>query len=349
MTIVYPHYLESIGGGERYLINIINLLPDTYNKVLITPHSNSELEKNITSKFDKISTSFLRNFGPFPSISMSLFTALLKIIKKDNNCLIHINDYYLLPTILLVKVLFGIKVIFTSHGKWDTYFWINRVILKMLNPVVLVATDVQRQRVDSLVDKVIFMPFFTLFGTRNFIKINDNEKLRLGIVGRFSPVKNHFLALEVINCLDKHKYELHIFGDKTLDIAEEGKSYQQELESRIKASRSTVWHGFVSDESDIYKHFDILLVTSHSESFGMTTVEALSVGIPVISTKTEGALSLLSHGVDGLLCDNNIDSFINAIQIIESNYGIYSQNAKQSSMKYSPERYLQKLEELYGS
>ncbi len=48
---------------------------------------------------------------------------------------------------------------------------------------------------------------------------------------------------------------------------------------------------------------DLFVQSSRIESFGLTITEALALGRPVLSTRTDGGIELISDRVNGLLCD----------------------------------------------
>lgn len=53
-------------------------------------------------------------------------------------------------------------------------------------------------------------------------------------------------------------------------------------------------------------NFDILLHPSREESFGMTLIEAMAKGLPVVAGKDSGAvLWILYNGINGVLIDVN--------------------------------------------
>jgi len=343
-NILFVHYLEGVGGGERYLINVINSLTDNYNVFLLTPNPNTDLEKQITRPIIKISKRFIRNLGPFPAFSFSLFFVLKKLIKQNDIEIVHLNDHYLLPACLFLKT----KIIFTSHGFCDVYFWISRQVLKIINPIVITATPVQYFRIHSLVDKSFLMPFFN-YVQPQYVSRNIPTTTNLGLVGRFSPVKNHFMAFEVVdylNSLTDFSCVLNIYGGRVLKLSEENEGYENAILEKINKNSNLLSHGVVNCLDEIYKNIDILLVTSDSESFSMVTIEAFSYGVPVVSTLTEGATSLIDEGVNGFIC-RNLEEFVEKICTIKKDYSRFSKNAYNSSSKYDRTNYMTSLERIY--
>jgi glycosyltransferase involved in cell wall biosynthesis len=59
--------------------------------------------------------------------------------------------------------------------------------------------------------------------------------------------------------------------------------------------------GWLTDVAPLLSSLDIFVSASHTESFGLTMVEAMASGRPVVATATEGAREIIEDGVTGLL------------------------------------------------
>lgn len=69
----------------------------------------------------------------------------------------------------------------------------------------------------------------------------------------------------------------------------------------------------IIDQADLY------VQPSRIESFGLTITEALVLGKPVISTKTDGGTELISDRENGLLCDVSPESIAAQVQLLIDN------------------------------
>ncbi len=72
--------------------------------------------------------------------------------------------------------------------------------------------------------------------------------------------------------------------------------------------------GTQSDPQRFVADSDIYVQASHFESFGITIREAQMLGMPVISTRTAGACTLIQDGIDGLLCNDSVEDIATAIK-----------------------------------
>jgi glycosyltransferase involved in cell wall biosynthesis len=109
--------------------------------------------------------------------------------------------------------------------------------------------------------------------------------------------------------------------------------------------------GFIPRASVIaqLKASDYLVIASSYETFGMTCIEAMAYGIPVISTKCGGPETIINESV-GILCENNdIPALTEALIIGYQNKDKYSAVAIQKHFHdhYSETCAWNKMKEIY--
>ena len=139
------------------------------------------------------------------------------------------------------------------------------------------------------------------------------ECVKFITIGGLYPVKNHMMLLDVLSRL-KHdmnlKFKMNIVGEGQL---------RSRIEEEIK-SRSLVDSVFLLGWRDDIPHLleasDIFLFTSHSEGLPNAVLEAMTVGLPIISTAVDGILNVIENGKNGILVDAE-DSTAMTAKIIE--------------------------------
>lgn len=96
---------------------------------------------------------------------------------------------------------------------------------------------------------------------------------------------------------------------------------------------------------NLMKSHDALISTSHIETFGMAILEMLSLGKPVVSTRSGGPDDFVRSS-DGILCNpGDIDALVKAVSNIMDNYDLYDQrNIRQNVLQqYGSSAFYEKL------
>jgi len=127
------------------------------------------------------------------------------------------------------------------------------------------------------------------------------EKLRpiIGFAGRLEPVKN-------VSTLIQAMYEIRPKLDQVrLVIAGNGSERLKlyGLATRLDIADSVRILGHQEEMTELMREFDVLCVPSLEEGFGMSALEAMSLGVPVVASRVGGLLELIEHNVTGWLFD----------------------------------------------
>jgi glycosyltransferase involved in cell wall biosynthesis len=176
--------------------------------------------------------------------------------------------------------------------------------------------------------------------------IKDDEVV-VGYAGRLSYEKGMDILIEAMERL------LGSHPECVLLIAGEG-AQRKQLEDSVR--RKGIEHrvrfaGFVKDVNRIMNAFDIGVVPSRREAFGLTAVEMMSVKVPVVCSEADGLKEIVSDGQTGLVCQADdpagicecIKRFIETAglkeEIVEAAY--------KESAKYSVAGYIKQVESIY--
>ncbi len=126
------------------------------------------------------------------------------------------------------------------------------------------------------------------------------EKPVIGAISRLSREKNVALLLEAFALIIKELPEatLEIFGDGP------ERSSLEALAAKLGITKATTFRGYVERAIDGAR-FSICIVPSERESFGMTALEVMSCGIPVVATRVGGLPEVIVDGETGMLVPPN--------------------------------------------
>ena len=168
----------------------------------------------------------------------------------------------------------------------------------------------------------------TLFG------FNDNHVIST-YIGRLSPEKNLSLLIRAF-------YGMAMTYDHVrLLIVGDGPD-RENLETQIKhMNLSTKVHftGMV-EYKDIPAYLaacDIFVTPSSSETFGLSTVEAMAAGLPVLGMDAPGSRDIIEDGITGLITSDDVAVFTAKLILLSTDHGLRKKMGKQAlllSKKY---------------
>ncbi|WP_434522792.1 glycosyltransferase family 4 protein [Halorubrum sp. AS12] len=172
-------------------------------------------------------------------------------------------------------------------------------------------------------------------------------------VGTVMPRKG---VVELVRAFDQLVNErgrdihLVLVGETGLDEA-----YVEKVESfisRDKLDNHVTMPGFVpgDDLPALYRLADVLAVPSLEEGFGMTAIEAMAAGTPVVGSRVGGLPQVIESGQTGLLTEpGDVDGLATAIEdvLTQLDRDDITDMVRQKAMKYSWESVATQFETVY--
>lgn len=158
-------------------------------------------------------------------------------------------------------------------------------------------TKVSLEYVGFNKEQIIVVPYGVDIQKYSIKQYNRSTELRLIYVGQFRPRKGMSYLLEAVKELEDEGYKLSLtLIGRSFEMKEEILSYQ------IKNLRIMIG---LSDEEKIkeLKNADVFTFPSLIEGFAFVLTEAMSVGLPVISTTHTCARDLVVNGEEGFVIE----------------------------------------------
>lgn len=226
--------------------------------------------------------------------------------------------------------------------------YINNLVksCKNMDYLVLVSKELKDFYQSYLDKKAVYIPNCLDSAPKKTSKLDMTNIIS---VGRLSKEKGFDDLLRLFKKLTfKYpEWRLNIIGDgmernNLLDLAKE-----------LKLGDKVIFHGYQDKESinELLCDSSIYVMTSHTESFGLVLIEAMSAGVPCLAyTSAQGANEIISDGVDGyLIKDRNEDEMIEKISDLINDENLrksLGKNAKAKSKEYSGDIVLEKWNKL---
>ena len=111
--------------------------------------------------------------------------------------------------------------------------------------------------------------------------------------------------------------------------------------------------GFRSDVPALAQSADILCFPSHREGLGLSALEAMACGLPLVTSNVHGINDYSENGVTGYKCPpNDKKAWIECLSVLindSSKCMEYGNNNKDIVKRYSNEKILKKMDEIYNS
>ncbi|WP_323751844.1 glycosyltransferase [Marinobacter sp.] len=132
----------------------------------------------------------------------------------------------------------------------------------------------------------------------------------IGCAGRFSPQKGFDLLPDLVARLPSNVHFVHVGQGE----------FEQQITTTIRArpgSERIHFLGYQSDMHAFFRSIDLFLLCSRNEGMANVLNEAMSLGVPVVSTRVPGSEELLDNGRYGVLVNiDDVDAMVDAIKSI---------------------------------
>lgn len=181
----------------------------------------------------------------------------------------------------------------------------------------------------------------------------SNARLLVGMIGHLAPIKGQkeFIRAAAIVCQRRDDVDFLIVGE---DKSRTGENRQRivKLIDELGLSQRVRLAGWVDDVAKLLATFDIVVSPSRSEPFGLSIVEAMAAGVPVIATMSEGAREIIDSDRTGRLVPiRDVDALAGAICELLSDpeqRERLSANAQRAvGERFSLERMVDETEQVY--
>lgn len=151
-------------------------------------------------------------------------------------------------------------------------------------------------------DNVVYIP--NTISIENYPYYNKTfDTPRLLWVRSFSEIYNPQLAVKVLYELRRRGYDasLCMVGPDTDGSLAEVKALAERLNVRVNFTGKLTKTEWIA----LSKNYNIFLNTTNFDNMPLSVIEAMALGLPVVSTNVGGMPYLIENGVDGILVSPN--------------------------------------------
>jgi glycosyltransferase involved in cell wall biosynthesis len=292
--------------------------------------------------------------------------AIKKVCRERHIDIIHAHLGKAVICSLIAGPSCGAKVVIHEHGPIFTpgTSWVLCRFLHLLGHRATLAIANSQATVTALHEKA-GMPLDAIHIIDNFVDfarfdpaLYDRQKAQaslnlseddivVGFVGRLDPAKGADILIEAGQVLINinRRYRLVIVG--------EGRERPnlERLASQLFLGDRIVFAGLCENPAQAMAAFDLAVVPSRQEAFGIAVVEFMRMRIPVIASAAGGLIELVRDGETGLVL-NSLDpqSIVTAVLRLMGDPSLrqtLADNAAVFSQRFDGRRQLQQLTQLY--
>jgi glycosyltransferase involved in cell wall biosynthesis len=305
----------SWGGLEMSALKMTRCFLDRGHRSFCLCRKSSELHKHLhLEKLPHRSIKILSHFYPGDTLKFR------RLIRQEGVDVVHchfLHDLWLVSPALWglsqVKLFATCHMLFSRTRKKDRA---HRLLYRRLNKLIaltLIAKEVHLQTLPVSADDMVVIPNgidlsvfspekYNRDSVRNEFGIKPDQPL-VGSIGRLDQGKGQEelirAARQVVSELPDCKFL--IVGDATKG---EGESFVDKLKNLVREldlERSVILTGFRPDAPSILKALDVFAFPSYKETFGVSLLEAMAMGVPVVACNSGGVPEILDYGNYGIL------------------------------------------------
>lgn len=293
--------LES-GGAERMLANLVNY--DDENEHIIITIFQANIHYEINKNIEIIELNLKNNIVNRLKMIMLIQKHIYKV--KPNIVQSWMKSNFIAPILKIANPKTKFIMNF-RHGVNQKYNIVSKFFMKKYMNLADGHIFVSNSSLKEF--KAIGLKFEnSVVITNGFTKrdynyhFDLNKDLIFGYVGRFNNIKNQEFLIKEFN-------EFAVNKNVRLILAGRGLAYEKFADYiSIENKNKFIWKGEVSNPFKIYSTIDALILTSKSEGFPNVIGEAMSIGVPVISTNAGESYEIIGNsgykinGSPGSLC-----------------------------------------------
>jgi glycosyltransferase involved in cell wall biosynthesis len=306
MRILQICSARDLGGGEKHLADLANALARREHDVFAAVVPGSPLLGELSAlPKENILELPLRN-------SLNILSAfkLARLLKDLRIEIIHAHvarDYPLAA--LAASRADPTQLVLTRHVLFHLHKS-HRLTLRYVARVIAVSRAVSdRLRAQRIFDRARITVVHNGIDIERFARGGEGAaakppgaRLRVGMIGHLAPIKGQkeFLRAAAIVCKSRDDVDFVIVGEDK-SYKGENRRRLEKLIGELNLGKQVILQGWTDDVPKLLGTLDLFVSPARAEPFGLSIVEAMAAGVPVLATMSEGACEIIDPDQTGRL------------------------------------------------
>ncbi|MBI2712645.1 MAG: glycosyltransferase family 4 protein [Bdellovibrio sp.] len=219
--------------------------------------------------------------------------------------------------------LLATRHIMSDHYKKDFF---HRAIYSRLDYLIVVSHMLRRNVLETHsirersvkvvnlgLDFEVFNPKNTDSTRQRSLWGADSDTVVIGLVGRIDPAKGQATFIRaaasvLMNQTKPEKVKFVIVGEETLGSESKHLEELQEMVTQFRLEKHVIFTGYQENIPEIMKSFDLFVMPSRQEAFGLVAIEAMAMECPIIISSGGSSTEIVGQDEFGLTVRAN-DAF----------------------------------------
>ncbi|HEY0462543.1 MAG TPA: glycosyltransferase family 4 protein [Pyrinomonadaceae bacterium] len=362
MRILHISSVRNFGGGERHLVDLTRGLSERGHEIYVALRPTNQWQERLDFlPPENIFHSSIRNsFGIFSAQRIARFAS------EKNIEIIHAHaarDY--IPASLVCRLTKNSKFVLTRHVLFPMKPFYRLALTNLARAIAVSSAVSVNLRSIFPPRKIEIIPNGVNIETlteedrktrREEFRFLHNIPFDAQVVGTIGELKelkgqrDFVLAASEIAKNNANAFFVIVGKDNSTN-----QPFRRELKRLVKVfnlENRFLWLDWVEDIRSLLAALDIFVSASHSESFGLAILEAMTNRTPIVATETEGAKELLRNSDTGLMVPVKepvkLAQSIEELLVSVEKRKAFAQNAQSFAEEhFSLEEMIEKTENLY--
>lgn len=301
---------DSLGGLELYFVSCCKNLTQRRHSLLALVHEKSRIASELKGLVDTI------------EVSGNLFDRIIltkKVISQFQPDIIHVHhkkDLFLGAVMRRFSKSFGLihtRQMNFPRRKKNPY---HTFVYRSYDLIIAITDRLKKEMVVNLyvnptkITRLYYgVPVAQNKSRHQELQLGDG--FNIGVIARIDSKKDQLVIIDAIVKLNDPSIRIHLIGGTTDD------QYRKKLEatlSDLNLSNQVIMYGHVESPQELMHFFDLIVLTTSEETFGLVLPEAMRNEVAVIGANGGGVPEIIDHELSGLLFEpGNSDDLASSI------------------------------------
>jgi len=351
--VIFHDFFGAIGGGEKTVLTLARALDAD---VVTTDINRDAIEKMGFGDVNFISLGETIKMPPLKQISASAKFARCEFSNRYDFFIISGNWAHFAAKRHKPNLLYCHTPVRAFYDLYDTFLkrqsFVTRILFRMwvavhkpiceryMNHVgKIVVNSVNTQ---SRIKRYLHRDAEVIYPPINITKYKFEAFGDFWLsINRLYPEKRLELQIEAFRQMPEE--ELIIVGGYA--EGDHASKYAERIKHNLP--KNVELRGEVTEEEliDLYASCKGYITTAMDEDFGMTPIEAMAAGKPVVAVKEGGYLESVVDGVTGVLVEADVESIVNAVGIIPKEPEVYRKACQERARMFDGSIFIKRMKE----